>query len=157
MYPTKEEILKDPRPKFKQGLLIAISIWKQNYYKGWSNQNPDKQWESLNILATIICKHYNIKNVILSKKEEIDHYEPKSALITLKCNSILSLLHEIAHHIFGGNELTACRWSVWLYQLRFRRDYEKLIWQGHILVKPGSNYKMREISVSKEIQPAIIR
>jgi len=47
--------------------------------------------------------------------------------------SIISTLHEFAHYRFGGSELTACRFSVWLFKEAFPESYAKLTWDGHML------------------------
>lgn len=137
-YPTKKQILKDPRPWFKLGLMELISEWKIQNYKGWNNQDPGQKWEALNKLSNIICDHHLRGRCTLSEWSDIDHYDESRKMISLSNLSVLSLLHEIAHHLFGRDELTACRWSVWLYQLRFRKDYNNLVWNEHTLMNPNS-------------------
>ena len=137
-YPTKKEILKLPRPIFKRGTLAIISAWKWAFYKGWNEMEMNAKLWHLQCLAEAICGLEG-KPFIVTFNGATNKYHPIGFGIELKePYSVISLLHELAHHLYGSNELTACRWSVWLYQLRFRKDYNKLIWQEHTLVKPSS-------------------
>ena len=141
-YPTKKQILELPRPTYPRGIMLLVSEWKTMFYKDWEiNTNKITH---LTILANIIA-HRMGKTQIFVFNNTKDYYSGDIPAIWLKePYSVLSLLHELAHHLFGEDELTACRWSVWLYQLRFRKDYEKLIWQEHMLVKPSSPTKTKK-------------
>ena len=135
-YPTKKQILAPPRPKYKKGLMSIISSWKNNFYKNWSTQPMNSKLWNLQILSETICNLEGVPRVIVFHGD-INKYHPVRWGIELtEPYSVISLFHELAHHIFGPDELTACRWSVWLYQLRFRNNYNKLIWKKHILVRP---------------------
>ena len=138
-YPTKKQILAETRPIFKKGVMIAISLWKSEFYKNWENKNPDFKFIDLEAMAVVICRIYNKPDV---KVLQSDWTMYKDSQIYLDSPSIISLFHELAHHLFGHDELTACRWSVWLYQLRFRKDYNKLVWNKHLLVKPLSSKRV---------------
>ena len=137
-YPTKKQILKEPRPTFKRGVMKEISEWKRDFYQNWNEQEENTKLWTLQLLAEICC---NIEGRprILVNKGNINRYRKIGWIIELTTPlSIISLLHELAHHLFGSDELTACRWSVWLYQLRFRNDYNNLIWNEHTLMKAPS-------------------
>ena len=139
MYPTKEEILAEPRPTYPKGLMSMISDWKKSFYEGWADLPGEERFSSLQILLLAITEMYHGPHVILYKGT-IDRYLPGSLPIIETSNlSILSALHELGHHLFGPDELQACRWSVWLYQLRFRKDYNNLVWDEHRLVRPSSS------------------
>jgi len=149
-YPTKSQILATPRPDYPKGLFQAISNWKKEFYFKWNEKFEENHWLALDILAITICVQY--KRMLISVSQgKIDHYDPNKYHITLSKPSILTMLHELAHHLFGPDETQACRWSVWLYQLRFRNDYNKLVWQEHMLVKPSSSTKI-EKSKYKEVK-----
>lgn len=49
--------------------------------------------------------------------------------------SIISSLHELGHHLFGSDELEACRYAIGLFKAGFPKSFDKLQWQGHMLVK----------------------
>jgi hypothetical protein len=138
MYPTKKQILREPRPKFKWGIMKEISKWKKGFYEDWNGQGEHTQLWALQLLAEICCDMEGRPRVLVNK-ENINRYRKIGWIIELTTPfSIISLLHELAHHLFGPDELTACRWSVWLYQLRFRNDYNNLIWNEHTLMKAPS-------------------
>lgn len=52
--------------------------------------------------------------------------------------SIISTLHEVAHAHLGASELDVCALSVLLFKTVYPRAYRKLVWQGHMLVKPSA-------------------
>lgn len=143
IYPTKEQILKEPRPDIPNELLAVMSRWKEFFYKGWKRRDIEYKIGSLGILMNTICMIYGKKNPNYEHctcKEHVDHYNPRTKTLVLGKNiSIISAFHELAHHLFGASELTACRWSVWIYKLRFRKDYEKLVWKRHLLVRQAPN------------------
>lgn len=143
-YPTKKQILKRPRPKFPPGLLSVITFWKRFFYKNWNKETVDNKFALLTTLAVLICDFYQ-KNPVEIIQGRPTRYIAKDNYIILTEPSIISLLHELAHHLFGKSELQACRWSVWLYQLRFRKDYQKLVWQEHMLVKPPSKVGTKKL------------
>ena len=140
-YPTKKQILAEPRPIYPIGLMTRISDWKRRCYRNWPNRIDQRFCQQA--LVNIITDAYNAQPVYVKEGEptryvvgEFDYF------IFVKDGSIISLFHELAHHLFGPDELTACRWSVWLYQLRFRKDYNKLVWNKHLLVKPLSSKRV---------------
>lgn len=137
-YPTKDEILYPPRPLFRQGLFKAISAWKKVDYKNWSSKDSSAQHAALQRLMWSVCIVYRVKPPLLKDWGIVDAYFPDKKVITTTSQSIISLLHELAHHLFGESEYHACRWSVWLYQLRFTSAMEQLVWKNHTLVKPSS-------------------
>ena len=52
--------------------------------------------------------------------------------------SIITTLHELYHYLYGGSELEACRFSVWLFREAFPKAYARLVWDGHMLVRPAT-------------------
>lgn len=46
--------------------------------------------------------------------------------------SIVTYLHEFAHHLLGKDERKACRWSVNLFRRCFPRSWKKLHFEGHM-------------------------
>ncbi len=47
--------------------------------------------------------------------------------------SVVTYLHEFAHHLFGGNERKACRWSINLFRRCFPLSWEKINFDGHMV------------------------
>jgi hypothetical protein len=50
--------------------------------------------------------------------------------------SIISTLHELGHALNGPSELQACLFSVGLFKAAYPRAYARLVFKGHMLVKP---------------------
>jgi len=47
--------------------------------------------------------------------------------------SVVTYLHEFAHHLFGKDERKACRWSINLFRRCFPKSWEKLRFEGHMV------------------------
>lgn len=132
-YPTRSQIMLEPRPFFRFGLFKVVSNWKEWAYPEWSLKDEDLRMENLQGLVQGICKVYEVPvpKVLFG---DTDCYSPLTQEILLTKPSVVTTLHELAHHLFGPSEYHACRFSVWLYKLRFVSAYEKLEWHGHLLV-----------------------
>ena len=138
IYPTKEEILKNLMLPDEDERKV-ITKWKEeNYIKGqWKKKNNQ---EKLDALKDLIIE-LNIAN-----REEPIHiveggmwaYMPNQNTITMDVGrpSIISALHELGHHIYGSPELLACQYSIGIFYHKFRKSYEKLEWDGHMLRLP---------------------
>jgi len=134
-YPTKEEIL-EKEVLFKKDTIASTIEWKKRFFeKGkWKDANKN---EAIKLLLSSYADiyampvHVDIKNID-------PMYDPTTLTIYLNKEkpSILSAMHEFAHHLYGSSELTACRWSVWLFKKTFPKTYESLVWDNHMLRKP---------------------
>lgn len=47
--------------------------------------------------------------------------------------SVVTYLHEFAHHLYGNSEQIACRWSVNLFRRCFPKSWQKLRFEGHMV------------------------
>jgi len=135
MYPTKVEILETEH-KFKPAVLRLVKEWKRDIWKDAKATN-DSQCIALRMLVTMLGKVYDKPvNIEFVKGAPTSWYSPKYKTIYLtNPYSIISALHELAHHLFGANELKACHWSVWLFKKTFPQAFHKLKWEGHMLKK----------------------
>ena len=133
-YPTKKQILTKPFPIYEKLLIKALIHWKKNSWKIY--KNSDKQ-SSLTALINTLSYYYNNPCfIIFNNKLKSPCYKPNKKTIYMNSSlSVISTLHEYAHHQFGPSELKACRWSVHLFKTIFPTEYKKLIWKGHLLVK----------------------
>jgi len=130
MYPTRKQIMKVEQT-FKPETIKMIKNWKKIE---WS---INKNFESLEILAKVLASIYE-KPVKIEYAPDTPSCYYNSVNKTIFINnstSIISLLHEFAHHLFGHSELKACRWSVWLFKKTFPTSFAKLKWKGHLLCK----------------------
>ena len=134
MYPTKEKILKR-LPSIKRYALKFIKSWEGNWKL--SKNSEMKKFESLQYmlknLGNIYDKPVRVKYI---RENSSAYYNTGNRTIYLnKPLSIISALHEFAHHIFGNSELQACRWSISIFSKAFPKAYDKLQWKGHMLIK----------------------
>lgn len=135
-YPTKEEIL-EREVKFKEGVILLVEGWKNLNWKEAKKKNPRDKFNSIKTLLDSLAVHYE-KPVRVEFTPELQSccYIPAANTIAINHTcSIISALHEFAHHLFGTSERKACRWSVWLFKKTFTKAFEKLEWNGHMLVK----------------------
>jgi len=126
-YPTKEEIMKIEQ-KFKPEVLTLVKAWKNLQWK--QNKNDESIYQLLTLLSQVYWKPLCLTNL-----KTDSHYNPQTRTINLHNTSIITALHEFAHHLFGPSELKACRWSVWLFKKTFPNNFKKLKWDGHMLTK----------------------
>jgi hypothetical protein len=140
-YPTQEEILREPRPKHRRDVLAVTRDWKRTGWQAARTDRPDTQVTMKRIQITgLICEIANIYgkpiSVSWSPGYNNGHYNPVTRMIHLSGTpSIITALHELAHHLFGRSEWKACRWSVWLFRKTFPIAYAALVWDGHLLVR----------------------
>jgi hypothetical protein len=136
-YPTKEEIM-DHEVKHKPEVIIAVKEWKKESWLPVRAGNLRDKAAALEILVNRIAGIYE-KPVSFQFNPDTPigcHYKPKEKILVVdKSCSIISTLHELAHHLFGSDEHQACRWSVWLFKKTFPKAYSQLVWQEHMLVK----------------------
>jgi len=126
-YPTKEKIMAVEQ-KFKPEVLKAVKYWKKEWWK------PTKNDKSIYFLLTRLSQLYN-KPLCITNLPTDSHYNHLTQTINLHNTSVITALHEFAHHLFGSSELKACRWSVWLFKKTFPKSFSKLKWKGHMLIK----------------------
>lgn len=134
-YPTPKQILAK-RPDINPKTIEITKLWKKLTLKNW---NKDENWvkiSQLKMLITCIIAVEINKNPSIQIGHEYA-YNPNTKTIyqDLENPSIISALHETAHYLFGPSELKACRWSIWLFKETFPKQYEKLQWKNHLLIK----------------------
>jgi Zn-dependent peptidase ImmA (M78 family) len=132
MYPTKEKILEKETKHKKETVLLLIAFKKK-----WKTKTKTKEkFKALKTLLNNLAKIYKKElKVEYEPTAPSCYYNPKEKTIYLNESlSIISTLHEFAHHLYGKSELTACRWSVSLFKKTFPLAYNKLHWNGHLLI-----------------------
>lgn len=139
-YPTKKQILENS-PKFNEQdwnkIKEIIKTWKTAIYGTWRTYHNHKKTYQTAVLIDRIQQF--IKNdAKINMFSDRYHYNPKDNTINLIADkpSIISSLHELGHAIYGPSELEACVFSVHLFKECFQGDYNKLVWQGHMLKLP---------------------
>ena len=137
MYPTKEEILKI-KPPINEETINIVKNWRKVFMHRWKYYTIKQKIETLNKLIYCVqvmentglppAKTKAAKQYKYSKKKKTIYYDNKNP-------SIISSLHETAHHLFGPDELLACRWSIHLFKECFPTAYKQLHWVNHQLKK----------------------
>lgn len=124
-YPTSQEIMAKPI-KHKTTTISAVKTWKQEFYRGWGDKDTSNKLNALYALITHLSQLYNKPVCIIFGHEY--HYTPVTSTIMFneRNPSIISALHEFAHHLKGPSEDTACKWSVWLFKKVFPASFAKL-------------------------------
>lgn len=140
MYPTKKEIL-ETKPEIPSLVIDYILAWKKTHLKQWKrygNMEKISALKQLITLTNVVTMYLGINKRKVRVKSDIV-YKYNSLTKTIYQNaenpSIISALHELAHHLYGEDELTACRWSVWIFMECFPGLYKKLSWKNHLLIK----------------------
>jgi len=133
MYPTKEQIMAREH-KFRPGVLAAVREWKREHYRGWKDKDLVTKHYALAHLVGAVADLYEYP-VAYRAGDVADHYDRASGTIMINFGnpSIVTALHELGHHLKGGSELAACRFSVWLFKKAFPRSFERLHFEGHLL------------------------
>jgi len=142
-YPTAEEIIKS-ESKHKTIIIKMIFGWKKEIWYPLRKKTDidDNKREELKIkaISDLIISIANIYkkevNVTFEPGVFSSFYNPETQTIGLNKPSIVSALHELAHHLFGPDEIKACKWSVHLFRKTFPKAYQELQWYGHVLIKP---------------------
>ena len=134
-YPTKEDILAT-KPEFDKRMLWCFRQWKAITIPNWKNLDKSQKTLCLEFLIYVITPYYN-KEIPKVKWDKEYKYNTRTKTIFLNQNnpSIISTLHELAHHLYGPSELKACQWSIHLFKQQFPNSYKKLKWEGHKLTK----------------------
>lgn len=138
-YPTKEEILTELYEP-KQAEYQAVRKWKAEFFnKTWNKLENQERHIILAELIGAVCQSRGEKEFPqYDGNGEEWTYSPDEKKIRGNKDkpSIVSTLHELGHHFYGNSEKIACRYSIGLFKTCFPLTYEKLEWQGHMLVVP---------------------
>ena len=140
MYPTKKQILSS-KIKIPPNTIEIVKIWKEYYFTkhNWNKLTKENNLHNLKILILGLTMITNKKHSVLPIVKDGDSYKYNPLELTIYQDknkpSIISALHELAHHLYGKSELTACRWSIAIFKKTFPKEYKKLSWKGHTLIK----------------------
>jgi len=137
-YPTPTEIMMTPEPTHKPGVIKLTKEWKKEIWKEKKAGTAQEKFEALKTLLERIANEHYSKPVEVTYQPDLPSccYNMASNRIAINSSlSIISAMHELAHHLFGPSEKKACRWSVHLFKKTFPRAYANLEWSGHCLVR----------------------
>lgn len=134
-YPTKRKILNH-KPEIKEFSLLTLQTWKKECLKGWNkNSKNDKLFKLKFLIKTM--NDANNGELLEIKNGKRYCYDTKNKIIYQNTEnpSIISALHELAHHLLGPDELKTCAWSIHHFIFAFPKQYKNLKWKKHLLVK----------------------
>lgn len=122
---------------FKPETIKAVKEWKRTIWREEKDKDMPSRFGALEDLVEKLAEIYQ-SPVEIEYESDIESccYHPETKTIYMNDSvSIISLLHEFAHHLYGADETKACKWSVWLFKKTFPIAFSKLEWKGHMLVK----------------------
>lgn len=120
---------------------LAVKAVKDIVEQGFYQQDSETQWEWLKALSARICDGYNIHPPKLVKSDS-EVYNSRQQTIGLpKTHSIISLLHELRHHIqHQANkrykdhnvEEDARAWSLRVFKLACPGSFKRSVFNGKV-------------------------
>lgn len=120
----------------------VVNAVKTMIGSGFYRKDEHNQLTDLEELIDIICKHYNISSPTITVDNR-EAYYPNSQEIGLpKSSSVISLLHELRHHIqhqvnkrYKGHDIEedARAWSLRVFKLACPRSFMKSVKVGRIM------------------------
>ncbi len=136
MYPTKDEILAeiDQHP-LNETTVNTVLKWKEDFYlKRWKKYTQTEKMLALEQLLWALYPGDFPPNLLWTN---LWAYQPETGTILgdTRVLSITSMLHEIGHAIHGESELQACVYAVNIFRTCFPKEYGRLTWKGHMLIK----------------------
>lgn len=123
-YPTPEQILNPPI-RFRPDTINLLLNW---------NYRHQPREEDIIELIDGLCDLYGRPCAGVTFQGPSRHVISEQR-IYLDKPSVVTALHELAHHLFGPSERRACRWSVQLYKTAWPLKFKQLSFRGHLLVK----------------------
>lgn len=137
VYPTRDEIIGGATPTHKPEVVALVHTWKKEHWMPTDRHGtPNEKMESIFSMIRQVATIYQKPVTTQFNPNQPSHYEPGGQTINLNKPSIITALHELAHHLFGSSETKACRWSVWLFKKTFPTAFSRLVWDGHCLIRP---------------------
>lgn len=163
LYPTTETVIKNllTEEQFNEAYSWGEDIinlargWKKLKWDDDRKKNRREKWTSIGLVTIEMDKLINRgtdERIVMIRLEDSEttfnpfrmnnhrsttdssYYDPNERVITLEGNpSIITCWHELGHHLFGNDELTACIFSISLFKIVFPKAFEKLNWNGHML------------------------
>ena len=141
-YPTPEEIMAYPVDIDSETITLLRSwhkLLKDNEFPKRINVNmwQFQRYMMLTALLGALAKRWNVAlNGVFAGFMRNNSAASLTGVVLLGSPSIITTLHEFAHLLHGnGDETAACAWSVKHFKEAFPAFYEKLEWNGHMLVR----------------------
>lgn len=148
-YPSPEEIMRTEY-KHRQEAIDIVTRWKIDWLAIRKTNEENRQTMLVSLLSQLAEAYGKpLYEVRFTPDAATARYLPETWSIELTNTSIITALHELAHHLKGESETTACRWSIWLFKKTFPKSFDKLTWNGHMLTKNHDNTQKDNIRNSQ--------
>jgi len=135
-YPqTVAEVLTPP-VRFRRETLQAVRRLKRSF--AWRGNAEERQLKLQNVHADL-CRIYGKRTTLTFGVMDggcsgRSYYSPSlDQIVLIGKPSVLTLLHEWSHVIYGPSEQQACRWSIQLFAQGFPRSFSRLSPERHML------------------------
>lgn len=120
----------------------AVNAVKNIVSNGFYKKDEKEQLNDLKTLTDEICKYYNINSPKIKLGDREAYYPDFQIIILTKSSSIISLLHELRHHIqhqagkrYRGHDIEedARAWSLRIFKLACPDSFMKSVKAGRIM------------------------
>ena len=137
-YPKTVSEVLSRRKKYRPAALAAVRRFARS--KPWQGSVAERR-RKLAKLNRELAAAYGVPRPALRFDAAVDCYVRLTGTIQLTkmAGSVVTYLHEFAHHLLGPCERRACRWSLNLFRRCFPRSFRRLQQVGHTLVRPPKN------------------
>jgi hypothetical protein len=132
-YPTAEQVWTAAETtRIKPATLRAVLRWKREF------RGRLRTTEAIAVLLDRLGAVYSRPVTVRFRAGTSDHYDLPTRTIYLNAArlSVITALHEFAHHLRGISEMKACAWSVAVFARTFPASYGRARFEGHLLRVP---------------------
>jgi len=137
-YPTPEEIMS-AKEGFTEKTLRTVEAWKMEVWYPVRDESDEHRFEAIKalLLRLAVDLEKPLRAVIWENEGKLKKggSYAEGSITLYGAPSVITGMHELGHHLFGSGEPKACSWSVHLFRMTFPRAFEKLSWNGHMLVE----------------------
>lgn len=133
-YPSPEQILA-AEETYDPQLVSTVMSWKTDVWAPARKHGPEGEFLAIKALIERLAT--DADNALTDVQWEPEgHSRYRAGVVYIGGRpSIITGLHELSHHLHGSSEHKACSWSIHLFKKCFERAYNKLEWNGHLLVR----------------------
>jgi hypothetical protein len=130
-YPTAEQVWTAAETtRIKPATLRAVLRWKREF------RGRLRTTEAIAVLLDRLGTVYGRPVTVRFRAGMSDHYDSRTIYLNAAQLSVITALHEFAHHLRGDSELKACAWSVAVFAQTFPASYARARFVGHQLRAP---------------------
>jgi hypothetical protein len=138
-YPERVEDVLDPTMAFAPELIACAQHFAQS--RPWRGTLAQRRAKFRRFHARLAAvQGVKQPRLVLATPATTDSgrscYIPALDTIILHGLSVVTLLHEWGHRLYGPSERESCRWSLNLFKLSFPISFSRCRFDGHMLHSP---------------------